>query len=121
MKKAWILYHTLFFVLLYFLLQPVKLRGAEKLAQRDFQPVAEPLDQIDGNLPAFGVKHTIHAGRGNARPVGKLIGLDAAFCAKLLKTVGYCVLDCHINHLRDSIQNLSQMRFRSCVNLENVL
>ena len=38
MKKAWILYHTLFFVLLYFLLQPVKLRGAEKLAQRDSSP-----------------------------------------------------------------------------------
>ena len=121
MKKAWILYHTLFFVLLYFLLQPVKLRGAEKLAQRDFQPVAELLDQIDGNLPPLGVKHAVHAGRGNARPVGKLIGLDAALCAKLLKTIGYGVLDCHINHLMNSITEFARMRFRSCVNLKNSL
>ena len=105
MKKAWILYHTLFFVLLYFLLQPV----------------AELLDQIDGTLPPLGVKHAVHAGRGNARPVGKLVGLDAALCAKLLKTIGYCVLDCHINHLMNSITEFARMRFRSCVILKNVL
>lgn len=121
MKKAWILYHTLFFVLLYFLLQPVKLRGAEKLAQRDFQPVAELLDQIDGNLPAFRVEHTIHAGRGNARPIGQFIGLDIAFLTDLPKTVCHGVLYGHSYHLKESIPDCSQVRFRSCVFLENVL
>ena len=79
-----------------FLLQLVKLFGAEKLAQSDIQTIAELFDQVDGHFAALGVKHTIHAGRGNACAVGKLVGLDVALRAKLLKTVGYCVLNgCH--------------------------
>lgn len=54
-----------------FLFQFIKFRRAEKLSQRHIQPIAQLLDQINGNLLPPRIQHTIHAGRGYAGTVGQ--------------------------------------------------
>ena len=81
---------------MYLLLQFIKNLRAEELAQGDVQTVAELLYQIDRNLLAAWVKHTIYAGGRDAAAVGEFVGFDAPLLHKLHKTGGHGFFDgCH--------------------------
>ena len=81
--------------LLYLLLQLVKYGSSKELAQRHFQPIAELLDQIDGNLFAARVKHTIHAGGRDAAAGGELVGAHVALGEDGVETGNYGFFDGH--------------------------
>ena len=59
--------------LLYFLLQFIKNRRAEKLAEGHVQTVAKLLDDIYGDFLASFIHHTVNCGRRNAGKVGEFI------------------------------------------------
>ena len=84
---------------LYLLLQFIKHRRAEELTQGHIQAVAEPLDQVDRNLFAARVKHTIHAGGRDAAAGSKFVGTHVALAQDSLKRVATASLTVISYHL----------------------
>ncbi len=84
--------------LLDLLLPRVKQRSAEKLRDRDFQTVTQFLHRHNGNVPAADIHHTVHRGRCDPRPSGKLVVRHVALSTQLLEPCHDCFLHPHNIH-----------------------
>lgn len=83
-----------------FLLQCVKFRGGEELAQGDSQSITELFDGDDAGIFALSVQNAFDGGLWHSGLVGQAVGGEAVLGAELADAKCGCLLRVH----RDTLQ-----------------